>query len=89
MTDDEQEATSIKYNVARIVKLSTGRFALFHPFDNDRGMPLRTIGTIEELAPLIPSSEEITLYLDKLPKFIPYVRPKPSERTATTLEDLA
>lgn len=60
LTDDEQEAQSIKYNVARIVKLSSGNFALFAPFDNDDGIRLITIGALDDLEPHIPTAEECT-----------------------------
>lgn len=58
MTPDEQEALSIKYNIARIVLLSSGNYALFYPWSNSEGMPLVAIGSIEEITPYIPSYEE-------------------------------
>lgn len=58
MTDDEQEAESIKYNVARIVRLSSGAFALFSPFDNDDGIRLITIGELGDIEPYIPTVEQ-------------------------------
>lgn len=62
MTPDELEARSIKYNIARIVRLSSGNFALFDPWTNEGLYPLH-IGTIEEIAPLIPTSNEVIEYL--------------------------
>jgi hypothetical protein len=59
MTKDEQEALSIKYNVARIVRLTSGNYALFAPWSNADGMPLITIGPIEDLLEFIPSSTEV------------------------------
>lgn len=58
MTDDEQEAESIKYNVARIVRLSSGNFALFSAFDNDDGIRLIHIGDLNSLEPFIPTAAE-------------------------------
>lgn len=58
MTPDEQEALSIKYNIARIVQLSSGNYALFYPWSNSEGMPLVAIGSIEEITPYIPTFNE-------------------------------
>lgn len=57
MTPDEQEAESVKYNVARIVRLSSGNFAFFSHY-NEGTINLIRIGTLEEIAPLIPSADE-------------------------------
>lgn len=57
MTEDEQEAHSIKWNVARIVKLTSGAFALFAHYQ-DGGLPLIQIGTLAELESFIPTAEE-------------------------------
>lgn len=62
MTDDEQEAGSIVYNTARIVRLTSGNFALFHPFRNGQGMPIAIIGSIEEVHKHIPSYDECVEY---------------------------
>ena len=59
MTPDEMEAQSIKYNTQRIVRLSSGALALFGPFSNSTGLPLLTIGTPEEVLPMIQTAEEI------------------------------
>ena len=66
MTDDELEAQTCKYNTSRIVRLSSGLFALFHPWDNDLGMPLAAIGTLAEIASQIPSVEEVQAHAASL-----------------------
>lgn len=58
LSSDEQEASSIKYNIARIVQLTSGNYALFYPWTNSKGMPLVAIGTIEEITPYIPTFDE-------------------------------
>jgi hypothetical protein len=63
MDEDQQseerlEAASIKYNVARVVRLSSGRFALFTPFSLADGLALTAIGTLDEIGPLIPTAEQ-------------------------------
>lgn len=58
LSPDEQEACSIKYNIARIVQLSSGNYALFYPWSNSAGMPLVAIGPIEEIIRYIPTFEE-------------------------------
>ncbi len=63
MTPDEQEALSIKYNVARIVRLSSGNYALFAPWHNDEGMPIIHIGTLADMEGLIPTFAEVTDWL--------------------------
>ena len=60
MNPDEQEALSIKYNVARIVRLSSGRYALFNPWTNSSGLTLAAIGSLEELTDLIPTEQQCT-----------------------------
>lgn len=66
MTEDEQEAYSIKYNVARIVRLNSGNLALFYPWDNHNGMPLQHIGSVEEVIALIPTTEEVIAYCERI-----------------------
>lgn len=55
-TADELEAESVKYNVARIVRLTSGAFALFTHY-RVGSLDLIKVGTIEELAPHIPSAD--------------------------------
>jgi hypothetical protein len=44
MTEDEQEALSLKYAKSlSILALSSGKFALFLPFSNETGIPLARI----------------------------------------------
>lgn len=62
MTDDEIEAANAKYNCARIMRLSSGNFALYSPFSNENGLQLLGIGTLEELADKIPTAEECLAY---------------------------
>lgn len=57
---DELEALSIKYNVARIVRLSSGNFALFSHYRAGT-MDLIKVGTIEEIVGLIPSADECVM----------------------------
>lgn len=92
MTDEELEARSGKYNCDRIIRLSTGRFALFSPWSNREGIPLVVIGELEELGPLIHSTNQI----DELtgPVELPEIDPdhatyaKPGEGKITNLVDL-
>jgi len=56
---DELEAHSVKYNVARIVRLSSGAFALFSHY-REGAIDLIKVGTIEEIANYIPSANECT-----------------------------
>lgn len=65
MTDDEIEAASLKYNCARIVRLSSGNFALFYPWSNSAGMPLVGIGSLDNLAALIPSADEVISFCEE------------------------
>lgn len=62
MTDDEQEAKSVKYNVCRIVRLSSGNLALFNPFTNQSGLPLVAIGPDAEILPQILTAEQVDQY---------------------------
>src|SRR5882757_4803302 len=57
MTDDELETHSIKWNVARIVRLSSGRFALLTHY-RAGALDLIKVGTIEEIADFIPTAEQ-------------------------------
>lgn len=56
-TPDELEAESVKYNVARIVRLTSGAFALFTHY-REGSLDLVKVGTIEDLAPHIPTAEQ-------------------------------
>lgn len=73
---DEMEACSIKYNVARIVRLSSGNFALFLPWTNEEGMPLIEIGSLEDIATKIPTASGCDAYVSAL-------RPKTRIKHAT------
>jgi len=66
MTDDMQEALSIKYNSSRILRLSSGTYALFAPWTNAEGMPMIHIGTLAELADLIPSANECESWVQSI-----------------------
>jgi len=59
MTDEELEIHSIKWNVARIVRLSTGRFALLTHYYGG-ALDIIKVGTLEELADHIPTAEQCT-----------------------------
>ena len=54
---DELEANSIKWNVARIVRLSSGRFALLTHY-RAGALDLIKVGTIEEIVDFIPTAEQ-------------------------------
>lgn len=54
---DWLEAQSVKWNVARIVRLSSGRFALLTHY-NEGALNLIKVGTLEEIANYIPSASE-------------------------------
>lgn len=56
-TADELEAHSIKWNVARIVRLSSGRFALLTHY-RAGALDIIKVGTIEEIVDYIPTSEQ-------------------------------
>lgn len=97
MTDDEQEALSVKYNVCRIVRLTSGNFALFMPFSNDEGLPLEHIGPIEEIVSKILSAEQVECYHAKwrsreAARQVEASRPRPSRpkssTSPTSLDDL-
>lgn len=66
LSDDEIEARTVKYNVSRIAKLSSGKFALFTPFSNDEGIKVVHIGTLEELQHLIPTADECQDFVQAL-----------------------
>lgn len=57
MTDDEQEANSIKWNVARIARLSSGNFALLTHYVEGR-LDILKIGTLAEIEALIPTEAQ-------------------------------
>jgi hypothetical protein len=59
-TADELEAESVKYNVARIVRLTSGAFALFTHYHSST-LSLIKVGTLEEIAPHIPTAEQCAL----------------------------
>lgn len=59
-TADELEAESVKYNIARIVRLTSGAFALFTHYHSS-ALSLIKVGTIEEIAPHIPTAEQCAL----------------------------
>ena len=61
MTDDEQEALSFRYVMPRIMRLSSGRWALFVD-----GAPLRIITDPDELHQSIPTIDEIEAYQESL-----------------------
>lgn len=54
---DLLEAHSIKWNVARIVRLSSGRFALLTHY-RAGALDVIKVGTIEEIVDHIPTSEQ-------------------------------
>lgn len=54
---DELEAHSIKWNVARIVRLSSGRFALLTHY-HAGALDIIKVGTIEEIVDHIPTPEQ-------------------------------
>lgn len=54
---DELEAESVKYNIARVVRLTSGAFALF-THHREGAIDLIKVGTIEEIAPHIPTAEQ-------------------------------
>lgn len=56
-SSDLLEAQSIKYNVARIVRLSSGRFALFSHY-RAGALDIIKMGTIEEIVDHIPTAEQ-------------------------------
>ena len=64
---DRLEAESVKYNVARIVRLSSGRFALFSHYRAGT-LGLIKVGTIEEIADHIPSAGDCAATILDRPK---------------------
>ena len=54
---DELEAHSIKWNVARVVRLSSGRFALLTHY-RAGALDIVKVGTIEEIVGHIPTAEQ-------------------------------
>jgi hypothetical protein len=62
MTDEEIEAANTKYWTSGIVRLSSGRYAIFDPFSNEDGMPLRAIGTLAEIEQFIPDARDVYEY---------------------------
>ncbi len=54
---DRLEAESIKWNVARIVRLSSGRFALLTHY-RAGALDIIKVGTIEEIVDFIPTYEQ-------------------------------
>ncbi len=64
---DYLEAESVKYNVARVVRLSSGRFALFSHY-RASALDLIKVGTIEEIAPHIPSADECGFTAEPAPR---------------------
>ncbi len=57
MSDEELEIHSIKWNVARIARLSTGRFALLTHYSGG-ALDIIKVGTLEEIADHIPTAEQ-------------------------------
>lgn len=57
---DEFEAHSIKWNVARIVRLSSGRFALLTHY-RAGALDIIKVGTIEEIVDHIPTPEQCVI----------------------------
>jgi hypothetical protein len=58
VTEDELEANHAAYNCCRIVRLSSGRFAVFSPWTNDDGIGLVALGTWAECERAVLSVEE-------------------------------
>ncbi len=54
---DWLEAQSIKWNVARIVRLSSGRFAILTHY-RAGALDIIKVGTLEEIADFIPTAEQ-------------------------------
>jgi hypothetical protein len=66
VTDEELQAASCKYNCDRIIRLPSGRFALYAHWDNEEGIPFKAIGTLEEIGPMIASVDEIENHYAKI-----------------------
>lgn len=80
---DYYEAQNIKWNCARIVRLSSGNYAVLSPYDGS-AIDLIKVGTLEEVAAYIPSYEEIVAWLDtKRPR-----QPPPKASAKGTTADL-
>ncbi len=60
MSPDEQEAKSLAYNCARIVRLTSGNFALLSPFSP--GSEVIEIGSWSALEHLVPTSDELSTW---------------------------
>ncbi len=75
---DELEAHSIKWNVARIVHLSSGRYALLTHY-HAGALDIIKVGTIEEIVDHIPTVEQC------IPK---RVTPAPRREEKLSLDDL-
>lgn len=56
--EETAEANHAAYNCCRIVRLSSGRFAVFSPHSNDDGISLMAIGTADEVSLAVLSVEE-------------------------------
>jgi ABC-type transporter Mla MlaB component len=76
-SSDWLEVQSIKWNVARIVRLSSGKYALLTHY-RENALALIKMGTIEEIAPYIPTADECAV--DYSPR-----RPKAEPKKLTTL----
>lgn len=74
---DILETHSIKWNVARIVRLSSGRFALLTHY-RAGALDIIKVGTIEEITPYIPSVEQC----------VPDYEPRPGKLNKANLDDL-
>lgn len=61
---DYYEAQNIKWNTARIVRLSSGNYALLSPF-NEGAIDLIKVGTLEEIAGAIPTYDECVAYCER------------------------
>lgn len=95
MTDEEQEAGSHKYAFGvEVLPLSTGRFAIFGKFSNDKGLPLLKIvnrfGLADEIAKLdnIGREEYRRRRQEEEARRISLASQKPAARQPTTLDDL-
>jgi hypothetical protein len=81
---DYYEAQSIKWNTARIVRLSSGLFALLSPF-NEGAIDLIKVGTLEEIAGHIPTYDQCVEYCEAK---APPVRRTGPRGTAELLADI-
>lgn len=78
---DELEAHAIKWNVARIVRLSSGRYALLTHY-REGALDIIKVGTIEEIAPHIPTAEQCEV------TYVPPARKVAGKKTYLDLADL-